>query len=241
MARVLAVALARPRSWRGARSPPATRRSCTARSRRPSPRLTGGRGEADLPRRTRRSPPGCAHYPRGPADRRDLHQGDEALDGQGLGRRRRARSRPARSTTRAARSPRRGPGRRWRGRWRAATTGAFGGQRDQQLAGLARLLRALPARARRPAPAAQPAQPRPARAALVLASRSGSSTAATSSRACRSPTRRSLYLLGRMVWSGVARPARRPAPCRSGRSGCSRPRPSSRRASGSGSTCAPRT
>ena len=64
-------------------------------------------------------------------------------------------------------------------------------QEAEQLFRLARLLRHLPARARRLAPAALAAHARPRRAALVLGRRCGSSTAATSSPARRSPTRRS--------------------------------------------------
>ena len=112
--------------------------------------------------------------------------------------------------------------------------------RDQQRPGLARLLPALPARARRPAPAASACATSTCSCCSRSPSRSGSSTAATSSRACRWPTRRSSTCSA--AWSG-ARGAggSAPARCRSGRSGCSRPRPSSRPASGSGSTCAPRT
>ena len=51
---------------------------------------------------------------------------------------------------------------------------------------------------------------------------------------------RLVYLLGRMIWIGIARPAAARSG-RSGRSGCSPPRPCSCAASGSGSTCATRT
>ena len=98
----------------------------------------------------------------------------------------------------------------------------------------------LPARPRRPAPAALAAQPRPARAALVLGLALVLQPRATSSRACRSPTRRSSTCSARMVWIGGDR-ARRGRRARSGRSGCSPPRPSSSPASGSGSTSRRRT
>ena len=238
MARVLAVALAalalagsalaagNPPKLHGSLAPPSPRLKAAAVKRIFLQQRQGRRLAAALPAR--------------PAGRRRLRQGDEALDDQGLGRpRRRGRDR-ARSTTRAARSPRPGPGRRWRGRWRAATPAPSAGGEINSAAGLARLLPALPARARRPAPAAQPAQPRPARAALVhrlalvLQPRRHLHERAAGLPAAALPARPHGL-------EHVARAARHRRRARSGRSGCSRPRPSSRRASGSGSTCAPRT
>ena len=80
--------------------------------------------------------------------------------------------------------------------------GAFGGQRDQQRCpiwlGFCALFLLGLADLRRPLTCATSTWWCCSRSRC----RSGSSTAGTSSRACRSPIRRWLYLLGRMVWSG---------------------------------------
>ncbi len=117
-----------------------------------------------------------------------------------------------------AASPRRGPGRRSRGRWRAATRARSAARRSTAcrsgsrfcavfLLGLARLRRPLSLRNLD---------------LLALLSFSVSLwffNAATSSRACRSPTRRSSTCSARCVWIGVrGRPCARRA--RSGRPGC---------------------
>ena len=131
MARVLAVALAAlalAGTALAAGNPPKLHGSLAP----PSPRLKAAAVKRIFLQH-RKVAAWLRHYPRGRQVDADLRQGDEALDGQGLGRRRRARSRPARSTTRAARSPRPGPGRRWRGRWRAATTAPSAGARSTAL------------------------------------------------------------------------------------------------------------
>ena len=237
MARVLAVALAAlalAGSALAAGNPPKLHGSLAP----PSPRLKA----AEVKRiflQNGKVADWLRHYPRGRQVDADLRQGDEALDDQGLGRsRRRGRDREG------GRHERRGH----RGLDRAAG-GLEDGARlprrlrraaDQQRPGLARLLPALPARARRPAPAAQPAQPRPARAALVhrlalvLQPRRHLHERAAGLPAAPLPARPHGL-------EHVARAARHRRRARSGPSGCSRPRPSSRPASGSGSTCAHRT
>ena len=114
------------------------------------------------------------------------HLDGERLVGQGGRDRHRARS-----TTRPAPSLE-----AWTGpqvAWKMARgyNGRVRRQEDQQLPGLARLLRALPARARRLAAAVLAAQRSTCSCCSRSRSRSGSSTAATSSRRCRSSTRRS--------------------------------------------------
>ena len=128
MARVLAVALAvlaLAGSALAAGNPPKLHGSLAP----PSPRLRSAPRRSGSSSSTRRSPTGSP-LPARAADRRDLHARRRSSGRSRSGRRRRARSRPARSTTRAARSPRRGPGRRSRGRWRAATTARSAGRRS---------------------------------------------------------------------------------------------------------------
>ena len=198
MARVLAVALAAfalAGSALAAGNPPKLHGSLAP----PSPRLKPAAAKRIFLQHPKVAD-WLRHYPRGRADRRDLQQGDEALDGQGLGRRGgRGRDRQGR------RHERRGH----RGLDRAA-----GGVEDG-----ARLPTAPSAGARSTATGSGSASARSScsgsatcagRSACAIstcsccsrsASRSGSSTAATSSRACRWPTRRCSTCSA--AWSGA--------------------------------------
>ena len=91
---------------------------------------TKAQATAHLRAPTPRSRPGSRRYPRkGRSHEHDLRR-RRRLDGEDLvGRRGRDRRR-ARSTTRPASSPRRGPGRRSPGRWRAATRARSAGTRS---------------------------------------------------------------------------------------------------------------
>ena len=80
--------------------------------------------------------------------------------------------------------------------------GAFGGRRYHKPPHLARVLRDLPARARRSPASVQRPDPRRPRYRSRSRFRSGSSTRATSSRACRSPIRRCSTSSG--GWAGSA-------------------------------------
>ena len=219
---------------RRSRSPAAAAARARPRRRRPRPATT--RRAASSRRRSRRRSCGAAAPDRADEARRAIFLADPkvadwldryptkdratdatfdkdaAVDGERLvGRGGRDRDRARRRRDGAVTEAWTGPQVAWK--MARGYPGAFGGTKINSSAGLARLLRALPARARRLAPPAVAAEPRPARAALVLASRSGSSTAATSSRACRSPTRRCVYLLGALVWIGWrGRPRRARSP-----------------------------
>ena len=228
-----ALALAVRRRWRCAAPALATTagddtaRCATplAPSRRAAPDRGGGDAASSSP--TRRSPTGSAATRRRAAhERGDLRQGRQ-LDGEGLvGRGRRDRRR-AGSTTRAARHRGLDRARRSRGRWRAATPGAFGGKEINSVARLARASARVffigLADLRRPLSAPQP---RPARAALVLGlalvlqPRANLHERAARLPAARLPARR-------MVWIGVRGPAATGVARPSGRSGCSPRRRSS--------------
>ena len=196
-------------SCRGARRPRRWRRSA-ARRRRPAEAARLARAALAAPRRPRAveaiflADPKVAawlrHYPPKPADDATFAK-RRLVDGEGLvGHGRRDRDREGRRRDGAVTEAWTGPQVAWT--MARGSDGAFGGAKINSYPvwlGFCALFLLGLVDWRRPL---EPAEPRPARAALVLASRSGSSTTATCSRACRSSTRRSLYLLGRCVWIG---------------------------------------
>jgi hypothetical protein len=229
--RLLGVALRL--AWREARSPPVTREA--ARLACALAALAGGGGEADLPP----APEGrrlARHLPRGrqvDASSRRRRTSGPSRSGPAGG-----RGRTGKSTTRAARSPRRGPGPRWHGRWGAAISGAFGGRKINS-APVARLLLlfllGLGAGLRRPLSMRN----LDCSCCFRSGSRSGSSTAAdifTSVPLAYPPLL--YYWPHGLEHGGRGSSARSPSP--SGRCGCSRPR-RLRRGFGSASTSARRT